>query len=231
VLARRRRSAVDLDGLTAIPRERFFAMVRTLMRQTCPALHPLPFRPHVHPLFFLHRIEGLAPGLAILIRSPEDAVALRSAMTRADHWVPLEGCPVDVPLYRVAYGDTRAIARAVSCHQDIAADGAFAVAMLARFEPALHEHGASFYRRLHWEAGLLGQLLYLEAEAHDVQGTGIGCFFDDAVAEMLGLRDRTFQILYGFTVGRGVPDPRIQVLPAYFDRSALLRALALQLPR
>ena len=65
------------------------------------------------------------------------------------------------------------------------------------------------------EAGALGQLLYLEAESCGLQGTGIGCFFDDAIHELLGLSDRALQVVYNFTVGKGVEDTRIQKLPAY----------------
>ena len=76
------------------------------------------------------------------------------------------------------------------------------------------------YRQLHWEAGLLGHVLYLEAEAAGLRATGIGCFFDDAFHELLGLRDRTFQSLYHFTVGRPLVDERIITLPPYSHRVA-----------
>lgn len=217
-LVRRRRSAVDMDATTSISRDALFAIARSLVPALAPALHPLPWRPRVHPVFFLHRIEGLEPGLAVLARDPDALADLRAAIALADEWAPLPGQPEDLPLFRIARGDVRALARACSCHQDIAADGAFAVAMLARFEPTLREEGAHAYRELHWEAGLLGQILYLEAEAHDVSGTGIGCFFDDAIHELLGLRDRRFQSIYSFTVGGAVHDPRIQSLPAYHHR-------------
>lgn len=48
---------------------------------------------------------------------------------------------------------------------------------------------------------MLGQILYLEAEAAGVHGTGIGWFFDDAVHGVLGLNDLRWQSLYHFTVG------------------------------
>jgi hypothetical protein len=83
----------------------------------------------------------------------------------------------------------------------------------------LRERGASWYRRLHWEAGHLGQLLYLEAEAHDVAATGIGCFFDDGIHELLGIESDDLRALYGFTVGGATHDPRIQTAPAYSDRA------------
>ena len=78
-------------------------------------------------------------------------------------------------------------ARTLSCQQDIAADGAFSLGMLARFEPVLRERDAAAYRELFWEAGMIGQALYLAAEAAGVRGTGIGCYFDDVLHNALGL--------------------------------------------
>jgi hypothetical protein len=72
-----------------------------------------------------------------------------------------------------------------------------------------------WYRRLHWEAGLLGHVLYLEAEATGRRGTGIGCFFDDVVHETLGLEDGRFRDLYHFTVGGAVEDARLATRPGY----------------
>jgi nitroreductase len=63
---------------------------------------------------------------------------------------------------------------------------------------------------------MIGQVLYLEAEARGVRGTGIGCFFDDAVHEILGLESDRFQSLYHFTVGHPLEDPRITTRPPYF---------------
>ena len=79
----------------------------------------------------------------------------------------------------------------------------------------LREFGAGFYPRLFWETGVVGQMLYLAAEAAGVQGTGIGCFFDDEVHTMLGLEDHAWQSLYHFTVGQGVEDPRLVTAAAY----------------
>jgi hypothetical protein len=87
--------------------------------------------------------------------------------------------------------------------------------MLAEFEPRLRQQGPWAYRQLHWEAGAVGQALYLEAEAAGLRGTGIGCFFDDMLHELVGLRDRRWQTLYHFTVGAPVDDPRLATLDAY----------------
>ncbi|MEJ2039052.1 MAG: nitroreductase family protein [Desulfosarcinaceae bacterium] len=102
----------------------------------------------------------------------------------------------------------------MSCHQEIAGFSAFAAAMLTPFAEPLAHHPYC-YRHLHWECGMIGQVLYLEAEARGARGTGIGCFFDDAVHTYLGIDDTSYQVLYHFTVGYPVEDPRLSTLPAY----------------
>ena len=79
----------------------------------------------------------------------------------------------------LAEGNYRQQAMMVSCHQDIAGSSAFSLGMIARFKDAIADEPFR-YRHLFWETGMIGQILYLEAEAHGVGGTGIGCFFDDA---------------------------------------------------
>ena len=103
----------------------------------------------------------------------------------------------------------------MSCDQDIAADGFFSLGMLAEFDASLQEFGPSFYRHLFWETGVVGQRLYLAAEAAGARGTGIGCFYDDAVHQVLGLRGHAFQSLYHFTVGIPVEDTRLTTEPGY----------------
>jgi hypothetical protein len=62
---------------------------------------------------------------------------------------------------------------------------------------------------------MIGQVLYLEAEAAGVRATGIGAYFDDLVHHLFGLTHRQFQSLYHFTLGGHVDDPRLTTLPSY----------------
>ena len=94
-----------------------------------------------------------------------------------------------LPIVGLGRGDCRSLARRLSCDQDIAADGCFSLGMIADFDASLAEFGPSFYRHLFWESGLVGQILYLEAEAAGVRATGIGCFYDDPVHDVLGLTE------------------------------------------
>lgn len=216
LLVRRRRSAVDFDGSSGMTREQLYRMLSTLVPALTPTLWTaFPHQPRVHPVFYLHRIAGLEPGLAVLVRNRADEPTIREAFSNAQQWEKPPGCPDALPLYRLMTVDAREVGRVLHCYQDIAADGALVTSMIASFDDELARFGAPAWRYLHWEAGAVGQLLYLEAEALDLSATGIGCFFDQGVHDLLGLEDGRFRMLYGTAVGRAVHDPRIQTLPAY----------------
>jgi len=216
-IIRQRRSAIAMDGHSRISMEAFYRM----MVHVSPfpgnnILEALPWRPRVSLALFIHRVDGLPPGLYLLVRNPDHEASLRTSLRPEFLWDRPEDCPEPLHLYLLQNADARDAARIISCHQDIAADGAFALGMLAEFDAALEQYGASFYPRLFWETGLIGQILYLEAEAAGIRSTGIGCFFDDAMHEILGIRDHSWQSLYHFTVGGAVDDPRLQTLPSYW---------------
>jgi hypothetical protein len=168
--------------------------------------------PRVHLALFVHRVEDVAPGLYLMPRRADAVGLLRAAMGREFLW---EVVDPRVPLVCLARGDCRRLAARLSCDQEIAADGFFSLAMIAELDGSLQEYGDSFYRKLFWETGVIGQVLYLEAEAAGARATGIGCFYDDAVHDVLGLRDHTCQSLYHFTVGMPVEDRRLTSDPGY----------------
>ncbi|MCB9475975.1 MAG: SagB/ThcOx family dehydrogenase [Deltaproteobacteria bacterium] len=213
---RQRRSAVDMDGATSISRDVFYKMMLKATPDCSHVPHAaLPWRPAIVFAVFVHRVRELASGLYMLVRDSDQRERLKAATHDSFAWTVAPGCPEGLSLFLLKEGDMRSAAAGVSCGQGIASDGAFAVAMLGDFEATLAEHGAWFYKRLHWEAGLAGQVLYLEAEAAGVRATGIGCFFDDATHDMLGLRDGQYQSIYHFTVGGPVEDERLQTIAAY----------------
>jgi hypothetical protein len=213
-LIRRRRSAQSFDGITSIGAPAFYRMLDALLpRAGLPPWSLADALPSVHPVLFVHRVDGLDPGIYCLPRAPAALEQLRAAMRPDWLWARLPGCPAHLPLHLLAPLDVRKFAAAVSCQQDIAADSAFALAMLARFDDIGPQPWR--YRLRFQEAGMLGQVLYLEAEAAGVQGTGIGCYFDDAVHEALGLDTTRFQDLYHFTVGGAVADVRLGSEEAY----------------
>jgi SagB-type dehydrogenase family enzyme len=221
-LIRQRRSALAFDGKTSITAPVFFGMLqRVLPRpEQAPPDRPMPWdavpwSPAVHLAVFVHRVEGLASGLYLLVRDPAKKDLLKGTMHGQFLWTVPEGCPPDLPLFLLQEGDARHLAAQVCCGQEIAGDSAFALGMIAEFEGRLRQEGPWFYRRLFWETGLIGQVLYLEAEAAGVRATGIGCYFDDPMHQVLGLKDAAFQSLYHFTTGGHVDDPRLTTWPAY----------------
>ena len=165
--------------------------------------------PRIHLVLFVHRVDGLDPGLYFLPRDMDALDAVRRASRREFLWEDV------APLFCLARGDCRAVAARLSCGQDIAADGFFSLGMLAEVDRSLQEFGPAFYRHLFWESGVVGQMLYLDAEAAGARATGIGCFFDDPVHDLLGLSGHAFQSLYHFTVGIPVEDGRLTTEPGY----------------
>jgi hypothetical protein len=120
-----------------------------------------------------------------------------------------------IPLYLLAEGNYRNQAMMLSCNQQIAGFGVFAVGMIARFSPVLNEK-PWMYPWLFRECGVVGQVLYLESEAQGLRGTGIGCYFDDPVHELLGLDGHHWQCMYHFTAGVALEDQRLQTHAPYF---------------
>ncbi|HKY70420.1 MAG TPA: SagB/ThcOx family dehydrogenase [Nitrospira sp.] len=221
-IIRQRRSAVAFDAKTSMTAATFFSMLGRVMPHVelpQPA-RPMPwdswsYEPAIHLMLFVHRIEGLTPGLYFLVRDPGKLTFIQQSMNPEIVWQQAPDCPDGLPLYWLLEGDARKLAAQVSCHQDIAGDGAFSLGMLAEFEGTLRQRGAWWYPRMFWEAGLLGQVLYLEAEAAGVRATGIGCFFDDPVHEIVALKGLSLQSLYHFTIGGPVEDRRLMTLPPY----------------
>lgn len=217
-LFRTRRSAQSLDGATGITRDAFFHVLERVMpRAGRVPFTALPDRSRIHPVLFVHRVADLAPGLYVLPRNASVEAELREAFDPRLQFERVDNAQEALPLFRLDPGNVRNAAAMIACDQAIAADGAFAVGMLAEFDAAFADYGGFAYRRLHWEAGMIGQVLYLEAEALGLRGTGIGCFYDDSMHQLLGLSSTRFQTLYHFTIGRGVEDERLTTLPAYDD--------------
>jgi SagB-type dehydrogenase family enzyme len=211
-IIRRRRSAVAFDHRGRMDQDTFFRMLaRTHPRAGRPPFDVGLASPRISLLLFVHQVTELAPGIYIFIRHAPHREALQRALATDFHWQRLTA---DTPFYLLKEGDYRSIAADLACRQDIAGASVFSVAMLAKFQTVIE--GAPWrYRHLFWEAGMIGQVLYLEAEARGFRGTGIGCYFDDPVHELLGIQDQSWQDLYHFTVGLPREDSRLQTFPPY----------------
>ncbi len=211
-IIRQRRSLLACDGETSITRRQFLEMIdKTLPRKSCAPFDIGLGENHIQLFLFVHRVTGLSPGLYFLIRNESQLQELKMNSRKEFAWRTVEA---GFPLYLLVEGNFQHEATRVSCDQNIAGDSAFSLGMIARFRTPI-ENNPHMYRRLFWESGMIGQVLYLEAEAQGIRSTGIGCFFDDPVHEIIGLRGNAFQDLYHFTVGGPVEDQRLETKPPY----------------
>ena len=226
-LIRQRRSAQRFDPKQSLPKAAFYRMLdATLPRRQVP-WPALDTPSRIHLLLFVLRVDGLPGGLYLLPRTPAAASELPAALApgdgRFDKRRTVAAFDADCPpqlgliqLCEMGLQELQRLARSLSCHQDIASTSAFSLGMVGEFAAATASgHG---YRELLREAGLVGQALYLEAEAAGVRGTGIGCFFDDPVHQLFGLDGNHLQSVYHFTVGTPVADERIESSPPYPQR-------------
>ena len=183
-VVRTRRSALDFKG----GRESIsFEQLATVLSTTRQDLFA-DFATHryVHLYLYVHRVEGLEPGVYRF-------------------W------PEHSELERIKAGDQRLAAAALSLGQDLAGNACVAFSMIGDFENAASRYGDRGYRYVHFEAGAIGQRMYLAAEALGLRATGIGAFLDEEVNRYLGLSSEQGQVVYHFAIGYPVADPRLGV--------------------
>jgi SagB-type dehydrogenase family enzyme len=136
---------------------------------------------------YVHRVKELAPGLYIY-----SAVADRLDLIRA--------------------GDQRVIAAALSLQQELAGNACVAISMVANLEQLTAKHGPRGYRYAHFEAGAIGQRMYVAAESVGLRATGMGAFFDEEVSRYLNLSPAEGEVVYHFAIGYPVHDARLDAL-------------------
>jgi len=134
---------------------------------------------------YIHRVDGLEPGVYRF-------------------W------PQHAELHVIKSGDQRVAAAGLSLGQDLAGNACVAFSMIGDFDRAARAHGDRGYRYVHFEAGAIGQRLYLAAEALGLGATGIGAFYDEDVHRYLHLTPEQGQVVYHFAIGYPVADPRLQ---------------------
>jgi SagB-type dehydrogenase family enzyme len=83
-------------------------------------------------------------------------------------------------------GNVERVAAYLSLEQALAGNACFTVSMIADLAEAARVFGNRGYRYVHFEAGAIGQRLYVGAEALGWNATGIGAFYDDDVHRYLG---------------------------------------------
>jgi SagB-type dehydrogenase family enzyme len=113
---------------------------------------------------YIHRVNGYDPGVY------RWEAAIRS-------------------LVQLHSGNVERVAAFLSLEQPLAGNSCFTVSMIANLAKAAGIFGNRGYRYVHFEAGAIGQRLYVAAEALGWNATGIGAFYDDDVHRYLGFLD------------------------------------------
>ena len=113
-------------------------------------------------------------------------------------------------LEAIHQGDQRVRAAGLSLGQELAGTSCITISMIADFAESFAAMGERAYRQVHFEAGTIGQRLYLAAEATGLNCTGIGAFFDDEVNHYLDLDSPARQVVYHFAIGHKVTDSRLE---------------------
>ena len=182
-VVRKRRSALDFVGTGNLSISR--AQLSAILAATAQPFQADFAGARFFQLYlYAHRVDGLAPGVY-------------------RHW------PGHAELEQIRSGDQRVAAAGLSLGQDLAGNACVAFSMIADLDRAVSSHGDRGYRYVHFEAGAIGQRLYLAAESLGLGATGIGAFFDDEVHRYLNLASRQRQVVYHFAIGYPVRDPRL----------------------
>jgi len=214
---RQRRSAQRFDARARMSLADFTRLLMALDAGGLP-FDVMTTAPQVHVAVFAHRVDGLAPGAYLLPRSAAGEALCRKTLPPALDWQRVPDLPAELPLWRLAENPALAgTMRTLNCHQALGSDAIAAFALLGSFQPL--PTPATYRDRLQ-EAGLVGHALYLHAEALGLRGTGIGCYFDDGLHQLLGIepasaREAALQSLYHFTIGAPLIDSRIGSEPPY----------------
>jgi nitroreductase len=82
--------------------------------------------------------------------------------------------------------------------------------MIGNIERAVRAHGERGHRYVHFEAGVIGNRMYLAAEALGPEATGIGGFYDEEVYHYLTMAPAQGQMVYHVAIGYTLPDRRLE---------------------
>ena len=169
--ARRRRSALDFDARTpSMERDEVEQLLDFATRdwsadwrgnfggETTPDKRGTDF---VTSYLYIHRVRDCEPGVYRWHKSSRR-------------------------LEQLHRGNMERVAAYLSLEQALAGNACFAVSMIADLAEAARAFGNRGYRYVHFEAGAIGQRLYVGAEALGWNATGIGAFYDDDVHRYLG---------------------------------------------
>lgn len=153
----------------------------------------------IQTYLYIHRVKGCDPGV----------YRWRSASRKLEQLHP---------------GDVQRVAAYLSLEQSLAGNACLAISMIADLERAARVFGNRGYRYAYFEAGAIGQRLYVGAQALGWGATGIGAFYDDDVHRYLGFleegessvsasvaaAERAALVLFGSPASRAAAQEHVQ---------------------
>lgn len=225
-LTRQRRSAGFYDESTfKLPKKRFIK----IMRRVCFSQLPFTRSNDVHVVVMILRVKGLKPGVYLIPRNSEflklfmgETRLGRGKKSKSSKSAEMDVETLDASsamldrdwnqlVYLFPVDNMAQVSTRLCAEQSIGGLGVFTIILLAEFRHKLLVHGASHCRRLHYEAGAMGELLYLEAESEGLRANGMGCYFDNPLLELLALpRNHSFEPLYFLSVGDAFDDEKLK---------------------
>jgi SagB-type dehydrogenase family enzyme len=168
---RRRRSALDFDPRTSPMKRDDMEQLLDFATRDWPADWRGNFSGEKTPAergadfvtlyLYIHRVRGCEPGIYRWNKSGRRLEQLHRA-------------------------NVARVAAYLSLEQALAGNACFVVSMVADLAQAAQVFGNRGYRYVPFEAGAVGQRLYVGAEALGWNATGIGAFYDDDVHRYLG---------------------------------------------
>jgi hypothetical protein len=162
---RERRSAHDFHP-SPIPLEKFVNFLGRML----PSVSRVPYDCITSTLginigLFVYRVDNLTPGYYVLVRDPGSLQKLKDVTAhRKFKWSGVKEIPENIPLFLLEEGDKSVVAQNAaecSCKQNLVSQSAFCCCMFADIQHVITSD-LSLYRQLHFECGMIGQMLYVE---------------------------------------------------------------------
>ncbi|WP_457561283.1 SagB/ThcOx family dehydrogenase [Caminibacter sp.] len=178
-IIKNRRSSLGYEP-RYIKKEDFLDILDKTLPRNIPPFDTRAFLGKINFVVFINRVDGIESGIYFFDRAKNEFSVIEK-------------------------GDFSDAAKFVNCVQDLGKESAFSISMVIDKNEIKQN---SDYKLAMFEAGIIGQILYLEAEAKNIRGCGIGCFFDDLVSVEI-LKNPDILTLYGFTIGFPLVDERI----------------------
>ena len=175
----KRRSALGFKE-KFIKKDEFLDILDKTLPRNIPPFDTKVTLNKVNLVIFVNRVDGIESGIYFFDREKNS-------------------------LSLIEKGDFSETAKFINCAQDLGKDSAFSISMVIDKKYIDKEYK---YKLAMFEAGMIGQILYIEAEAKGYRGCGIGCFFDNLVSIDI-LENEDILTLYGFSIGEPVIDERI----------------------